>query len=879
MLTLRFIDAFHAPRSTLLTIVIPLIFITSFVFIAPLAKAELTESSDVNQQLISLNAELYGADAGREAQTTTRVTGSSQVNELLTIDEVQWLKNHPDLTLWSDNYWPPFEFIDENGVYSGMIRDVISLLEERLDYKFKISQKASWSETLEGIQNGELSLVTAVAKTPQREEYMLFTEPYFSFPIVMVIREGLGFVIDLRELDDERVGVVKGYASYDYLIINHPDLNLQVVENVEQGLQALSDGDLDVFVSNIPSVSYLIKKLGIFNVRLTSITPYIYDLRVGVNSDHPEMVSILNKAIASIPRQEFDDIYKDWLFRDFEVQVDYRIVRRIAFISILVIGIFLYWNRKLSKEVTERIRSEKALMLSKDQLRQATYDAELMARKADEANQAKSIFLANMSHEIRTPMNAVMGYTELLAAAVKDKKQKSYLESIRAGSKALLTLINDILDLSKVEAGKLQIEYRAISLRPLFDELQSMFSAKVEGKKLQLLVELSPELPNVVMLDETRLRQILFNLVGNAIKFTHKGSIYVRASTNPSAAARTSTEPNSVDITIEVEDSGIGVPYDQHERIFRAFEQQEGQSTRDYGGTGLGLAISKKLVEMMGGELLLRSEVNQGSCFTVKLTNVVVASIEQQLSAGLPIVSQYQFEPANILVVDDIALNRQLVNDLLEGTGFSIKQAENGLQAIQIAEVWRPDLILMDIRMPVMDGYEATSTLKQRSDTQKIPIVALTASVMNKDEYKIEEAGFDGYLKKPVSGSELYAEIASFLPHSIVHEQGEMQSTSSVTTNNLSDSLQKEQENLPLSFDSSVRKYIREQFLAHWAQVNGSGDIAAVALFAEALQGAADEGRLVSLGAYASELKSAADAFDLDKMQNLLGSFERRIVG
>ncbi|WP_250655655.1 ATP-binding protein [Alkalimarinus coralli] len=848
------------------------------------------QTQDQAQSIVPLDVGIQGGEGVLDEDIRTLERAPLEVIQaltdgLLTLDERAWLQNHPKLELSGDISWPPFEFIDHEGNYAGMVKDVIQLIEERLDYEFDINHKDTWNETLESLIDREIAGITAIAKTPQREDYMLFSEPYFSFPIVLVIREGLGFVTDLRELDDERVGVVKGYASYDYLIINHPDLNIQVVNNVSEGLQALSDGDLDVFVSNIPSVSHLIKKLGLFNVRLTSITPYVYDLRVGINADYPELVPIINKAIASIPQQELDDIYKEWIFKDMEVQVDYRIVRRIGLISFFVIGIFWYWNRKLSKEVSDRIKSEQALRTSEEQLRKASYEAELMARKADEANQAKSIFLANMSHEIRTPMNAVMGYTELLASAVKDPKQKSYLESIRTGSKALLTLINDILDLSKVEAGKLHIELRPITLQPLFSELQKIFAAKIDSKQLQFSLELSESIPRAVMLDETRLRQVLFNLVGNAIKFTHQGKICVRAS------AERSQEAGKVTLTIDVEDTGIGIPHDQQERIFKAFEQQAGQSTRDYGGTGLGLAISKKLVEMMGGELSLKSEVDKGSCFTVKIYDVDIAAASQLVDAGSPDISRYRFKPAKILVADDIELNRQLVIDLLEKTPVEVKQAENGEQAISIAQQWMPDLILMDIRMPVMDGYEATTKLKHAAATRDIPVVALTASVMSKDEKKIQDAGFDGYLKKPVSGSELYSGIAAFLSHEVLNDSNEhlggeapdadikaedSRSKGADITNGQNRSGR--QENLPLSYDRDVRRTIREQFIAQWERVNGSGDIAAVSLFADELHSASIDAGLTNLERFAADLKAATDAFDLDEVQRLLESFEERVA-
>ena len=239
------------------------------------------------------------------------------------------------------------------------------------------------------------------------------------------------------------------------------------------------------------------------------------------------------------------------------------------------------------------------------------------------------------------------------------------------------------------------------------------------------------------------------------------------------------------------------------------------------------------------------------------------------------------FEAAKILVADDVALNRQLVKDLLEGTDFVLKEAENGEQAMAIAQQWQPDLILMDIRMPVMDGYEATSQMKQREDTQHIPIVALTASVMSKDEHKIKAAGFDGYLKKPVSSSELYAGMADFLPHTIVnsHSSDKPQNTSEkLSAERTYSNDDSSSENILLSYDKNTRRDIRAQFLVQWEQVNGSGDIAAIIAFADALHASSIEKELVSLTAYASALKVAAEAFDLDEVQYLLGSFEERVV-
>jgi two-component system sensor histidine kinase EvgS len=419
---------------------------------------------------------------------------------------------------------------------------------------------------------------------------------------------------------------------------------------VEEGLLALSNGDLDVMVTHIPAVSYTVARLGLSNLRITSITPYQYDLRLAVRKDNPELHRILNKALGSLESSETDAIYNRWIHLDIEQQADYTVVRRVVLIALLVVLIFLYWNRKLSREVDERIRSENALRRSEDELRAAKLDAERLAREAEAASLTKSEFLANMSHEIRTPMNAVIGYSDLLSNTVTDPQQRNYLDAIRAGSRSLLMLINDILDLSRIEAGKMRLDYSAVSVRRLLDDVRHIFDLRAREQNISLEVSVDSRMPAAMMLDETRLRQVLFNLVGNAIKFTHDGGVTVRATAvhvepadepeADSGAEGSTTSPDKPDhqwykLEVVVQDTGIGISADQRERIFDAFEQQEGQNSRRYGGTGLGLAISRKLARMMGGDLQVESEPGVGSVFTVVLPEVQ-ATGEQAEDEGEP---------------------------------------------------------------------------------------------------------------------------------------------------------------------------------------------------------------------------------------------------
>ncbi|WP_404802782.1 ATP-binding protein [Marinobacter confluentis] len=559
-------------------------------------------------------------------QSSVPETGDNVIR--LTDSEVEFLRVNSDLQVGFRPDWPPFEFA-QDGETRGLVSDLVTRLEQQLSVRFVRRLLEPGEVPEDQLNQGEVDILPAVTRTPQLEDDFLFSRSYLTVPIALAIRDEGRFIGELRELRDERVGVVNRQAGHDYLLINHPDLDLYPVDSVEEGLLALSNGDLDAMVTHIPAVSYTVARLGLSNLRITSITPYQYELRFAVRKDQPELLGILNKALGSLDSNETESIYNRWIHLDIEQETDYTVVRRIVLIAVVVVLIFLYWNRKLSREVDERIRSENALRRSEDALRSAKQDAERLARQAEAASRAKSEFLANMSHEIRTPMNAVIGYSDLLSNTVKDPQQRNYLNAIRAGSRSLLMLINDILDLSRIEAGKMRLDYSAVSMRRLLSDVRHIFDLRATEQGISLEVSVDSRMPAAMRLDETRLRQVLFNLVGNAIKFTHEGGVTVRATARPQESDDTGEGAERTlrsELVVTVQDTGIGIPEDQQQQVFDAFEQQEGQSSRRYGGTGLGLAISRKLVRMMGGELAVQSTPGEGSTFTVRLPDVEVTS-------------------------------------------------------------------------------------------------------------------------------------------------------------------------------------------------------------------------------------------------------------
>ena len=379
-----------------------------------------------------------------------------------------------------------------------------------------------------------------------------------------------------------------------------------------------------------------------------------------------------------------------------------------------------------------------------------------MAKEAAEiANRTKSEFLANMSHEIRTPMNAILGFSDLLQGMTTDDRYQSYLQAIRSSGKTLMSLINDILDLSKIEAGKLQLSYEGINLRALINDIQQIFSVKATEKGIQLLATVDESVPEAIAFDEVRLRQILFNMVGNAIKFTEQGHVSIQVSSSWSAEQK-------IQLVLQIQDTGIGIAPENQTRIFDIFTQSEGQSTRKYGGTGLGLTITRRLTEMLGGSIKLTSELGKGSIFTLIFPSVIIETHTHQISKHNQDIDFKQFVPATILIVDDIESNRYLLRSFFQSTEHTILEASDGYEAIQMAKNHHPDVIIMDILMPNLDGQEATLWLRNNSDTATIPILILTASLMIGLRTQLEPH-CQGFLTKPLVRADLVEALKGIL--------------------------------------------------------------------------------------------------------------------
>lgn len=414
---------------------------------------------------------------------------------------------------------------------------------------------------------------------------------------------------------------------------------------------------------------------------------------------------------------------------------------------------FYIQTSELKHEIEKRIEVENELLHAKE--------------SAESASKAKSEFLANMSHEIRTPMNAILGFSEILLDRFADYSQYlDYVSAINSSGKNLLRIINDILDLAKIESGRLEIQNAPLDLADVIKDIKQVFSLKVMEKGLEFNLQIDDKLPRLLMLDETRIRQILFNLIGNAIKFTETGFVKVAVQ-----SIIDQNDLNKADVLIEVHDSGIGIEEDQLGKIFQPFVQQEGQSTRKFGGTGLGLSISKRLVEMMDGDISVQSVPKLGSIFKIHLKGVPVCHDEEVVPSEKVETTGADFLGKKILIVEDVLTNQKVIRAYLENHNLRIFVAENGRDAIAKVKLYKPDLVLMDIQMPELNGYDATEIIRSIPEYARIPIIAFTASIK-----KEHESGklilFDDFLQKPVSKSLLITTLTKFLPCEEVQKQG-----------------------------------------------------------------------------------------------------------
>ena len=494
------------------------------------------------------------------------------------------------------------------------------------------------------------------------------------------------------------------------------------------------------------------------------------------------MLGVTRGALAGLPLSRFvlsDDQDSYYLFRKHLLETglpqtcDLRMVRKdgTAFWALLEATTAREESaeplcRVVLSDITQRKQTEEQLRGLNQQLTEASHLAEEMAVRAEAANIAKGEFLANMSHEIRTPLNGVLGMTELLLTTELSAEQRYYAEIVCGSGESLLGLINDVLDFSKIEAGKIELETLDFELGDWFDVATAPLARLARDRGLEFTSIIAPDVPGWLSGDPGRLRQILVNLVGNAVKFTHQGSIEVRIS----KVAETATEAV---LRFTVRDTGIGIREDKLDVLFQKFTQEDSSTTRNYGGTGLGLAICRELAALMGGECDASGAIGIGSEFWFTATlgkgiAVVPARPLANPAAADGLRDRFAGRDFRVLIADDNITSQQVALGILKQLGIRADIVANGAEALKTLIATPCDLVFMDVQMPVMDGLEATRQIRAPESAVRnhhLPIIAMTAHAMQGDRERCLEAGMDDYISKPVSCASLLSALEKWLPH------------------------------------------------------------------------------------------------------------------
>jgi len=903
----------------------------------------------------------------------------------LTEVEKAWLAEHPEIRLGVDPNYPPFDFIGEDGKYSGIASDYVRLVNERLGTEMKVVSGLSWPEVVDAAKHRRLDVLPAAFRSADREAHLSFTRPYATFPIVILTRQDYPFVAGLNDLAGKTVALVESYAVTEQVQSRFPGVAALTVANPLAALHAVAAGKAEATVMNLAVATHLMKRDNLANIKIAAPADVELPwLTFAVRRDWPELVGMLDKALATVTPAEESAIRAKWISVRYEYVADtgalVRVGLQVGAVALVILGIIVIWNRRLQREIlrreatqrelaekeallrlsldqmsdgiyqldgefcftmfndrykdligvpdeltrvgrsvvdtmryiaergdygegevealieerisafrerkpirsqvntplrnlevrltptidggmvalasdiTERYRAEQALRESErrfaamlkespiavtvtrlsdnkviyanariyemfdleeeefdaqtsrdyyadkeslafvrqklaedgflkdaevrllrrgnkpfwawasfmkidyegeparlawffdiDQMKQAEETLKRARDEAEAAAQAKSDFIAVVSHEVRTPMNGVLGMARLILETPLIGEQREFAQTILDSGEALLTILNDLLDISKLEAGKLEIEDITFSPRRLIADTANVMRPRALEKGLRTDMTVGDDVPAAVIGDANRLRQIVFNLVSNAIKFTDVGGVRI-------ALDAASLEDGQVKLSVAVIDTGTGIAPEAAENLFAPYTQANVDVARRFGGTGLGLSISRRLAELMGGEITLQSELGKGSVFTLSAPFEVTAAPAREAVEDSHWSEARTAHSLRILLVEDNLINRKVAEGMLRKLGHKTVAVENGREALDLLAMADPfDVILMDRHMPVMDGIEATERIRALEGVEgEVPIVGLTAAVTQREIRTCLEAGMNDVVTKPI---------------------------------------------------------------------------------------------------------------------------------
>jgi Signal transduction histidine kinase len=662
-------------------------------------------------------------------------------NIKLTEEEQAFIKEHPVIHLGIDPEFVPFEFIDSDGQYKGIAADYIQLIKQKTGLNMVLEPKKTWSESYEAAVEKEIDVLPCISKTNEREKYFLFSNPYYNFQRVIVVKNENKEIKGMEDLKNIKVAVQKDSSHQSYLK-EFPEIKLSLYSTVEEALAAVANGTETAFVGNLATSSYIIKSKGFTGLKYIKLpSEEKQNLYFAVRNDWPILVDIINKGLASITEEERLAIYNKWI--NVENKIDYGPIIQVAVsIGIVIFIVFLvstFWIVKLKKEVSLRIKIEE--------------DLRRMKLEAENANYIKSAFLARMSHEIRTPLNAITGMAYLIKKTEISLTQKNHLEKIIQASHDMLGIINDILDFSKIEAGKVEIEKISFNLDKVIQQVINIVSFKIEEQDINFNFSKEPEIPVNFIGDPKRIEQILINLINNAVKFTNSGEVSLKI-------RLIAYEKDIFHLEFVVKDTGIGMSEQQLKQLFKPFEQGDTSINRRFGGTGLGLSIVKNLVELMDGEINVYSSEGEGSTFIIKLSLEVDKSKEietkkKAASVYLKDIKSLVLEKNDVLlnIVDKYLTSYGLCAELSTSESYVMKL----LESTEENESKPYDLIIIDYDTPMDGGLEFSKNIQNNAKISHKPKIIMLIPLMREDIFeRISDFGVDMGITKPIIPSILY---------------------------------------------------------------------------------------------------------------------------
>ena len=703
-------------------------------------RPDLKEELDSAMRAMENDKPFYSDDLYKQYIATQSVA-------VLSEDEQEWLKQHGTIRVGYLENDPGFSAIDpKTGKLAGVINDYIEYAAKCFEQplKFELTGFESQEALIQAVQDNQIDMIFHVNQNLYYAEQneLSLSNTVLSIPMAVVTSQNA-----FDESAENTVAIAKENSKYKwYVCNNYPKWNVVECDSVKDAEKMVQSGKADCFIVRSGKAMEYVNDKKMHSVFLTKTANSSF----AVSRGNTVLMSVLNKTLKSIQTSKltgavsmYEDSLKRVTFTDFLKDNFLKVIIMFFLTFILILGMFIYLLKKA--KAAERKARESQI-------------------QAENANAAKSAFLFNMSHDIRTPMNALIGYNQLMKKELTDPKLLHYQRAVENSGNLLLAIINNVLDMARIESGRVELDESYARIDQAMDEIKSVFEPQADKKGLNLIFETQAEHQHVLC-DITKTKQILVNLISNAVKYTPAGgTVTVVVQELPCE------QENSVKIQIEVRDTGIGMSKEFLPTLFDSFSRERNTTVGKVAGTGLGMAIVKKYVDLMGGSIDVKSELGKGTVFTLILTqkkadeNYYRQKSEKTDAADMEI----SLRGKHILLAEDNELNAEIAIAILEETGLIIDRVEDGIQCVNRIEQMPAgtyDMILMDIQMPNMDGYKATQCIRRLDDKKKaeIPIIAMTANAFEEDRKKAFYAGMDGHIAKPIDIEKLRAVILSVL--------------------------------------------------------------------------------------------------------------------